>query len=119
LKLTVGRFESERPSYFPENMWDMLEAWEKQQFVLYDLIFLGLAENSSVGNGSSEAEKRGLHLLALYEAGRFRSGREIFQEGTLTLSSELRVEADLYYLALQLTKTRQAISGMQPEQLKK
>ena len=39
------KLESERPSYFPENMWDMLGAWEKQQCILYQRIFLGLGEN--------------------------------------------------------------------------
>lgn len=114
------KLESERPSYFPENMWDMLGAWEKQQCILYQRIFLGLGENSGE-NGPCEAEKQGLHLLALYEAGLFRSGRKIFQGGTLTLTSGLKVEADLYYMALQLAKMRQwpAVGDMQPEQLKK
>ncbi len=114
------KMEKEKPSYFPENMWDMLGSWEKQQCILYQRIYLGLMEDGGE-NGPCEAEKQGLHLLALYEAGLFRSGRKIFQEGTLTLTSGLRVEASLYYMALQLAKMRQwpSVRDMQPEQLKK
>ena len=49
--------ENERPSYFPVELWNLLGAWEKQQCVLYQRVYLGLSE-STEGN-PCEAEKQG------------------------------------------------------------
>ena len=111
--------ENERPSYFPVELWNLLGAWEKQQCVLYQRVYLGLSESTE--DNPCEAEKQGLHLLELHAAGILRSGRKIFRDGILTLTTGRKVKADLYWLALQLAKMRQwpAVKNMEPEQVEK
>ena len=111
--------ENERPSYFPEELWNLLGGWEKQQCVFYQRVYLGLSESTE--ENPCEAEKQGLHLLELHKAGILRSGRKIFRDGTLTLTTGRKVKANLYWLALQLAKMKQwpAVINMEPEQQEK
>ena len=60
--------ENERPSYFPVELWNLLGAWEKQQCVLYQRVYLGLSESTE--ENPCEAEKQGFHLLELQSRGR-------------------------------------------------
>ena len=70
---------------------------------------------------TTRARRKNKAYTLLHAAGILQSGRKIFRDGTLTLTTGLKVKANFYWLALQLAKMRQwpAVKNMEPEQLEK